>query len=400
MTGTCPLCAAVAFAPVLTVRGLPMEEGRFPASPEAAAAVATGTCVLCHCAACGFLYDAGARPEQVTYDVGYTTFMGHSPSFAAHVRETAVRLVGEYGLAGGAAVDIACGFGDFLEELVAAGMAGGTGIDPAAGTVDDPRIRIVREYFRPELLPPDPALVTCRHMLYLLEDPVGFLRSLRAGLGPRTPVLYLELMNRAAAVLGGDPWDVTYEHRSYFTAQSARRLLQAAGFAPVAVQEVHHGGFLGVEARPAAADPGGPAEGSLLAGAVAGLQERADARVAAWTEVLREVRESGRRVAAWCAGARAIGFLALAQAGPEVVAVVDVSPARQGLFVPGSARPVVGPDAVSGLAPDAVLVTNSAYTAEVRADLAGRGLSGVPVVELDAGPAALRVAVSAARVGR
>jgi len=412
MISTCPLCGGTAFAPILTVTGLPVEEGRFPSTAAAAAAVPTGTCVLCHCTSCGLLYDAGPRPEQVTYDVGYTTFMGHSPSFAAHVRDTAVRLVDEYGLAGGAAVDIACGFGDFLEALLGAGMAEGTGIDPAAGRPEDPRIRMVREYFRAELLPSDIALVSCRHMIYLLDDPVRFLRSLRDGLGDRNPVLYLELMNRAPAVLAGDPWDVTYEHRSYFTAQSARRLLRATGFAPSAVREVHHGGFLGVEARPTATEPrgaergsaeeDGAEEGSALVAEVAGLQARADERVAGWRDSLRGVRESGGRVVAWCAGARAIAFLALAEAGPEVAAVVDLSPARQGRYMPGSARPVAAPGEVPGLAPDAVLVTNTAYTGEVREELARLGLSLVPVVELDDpdGPRALLSAVRGTPAGR
>lgn len=385
MPTLCPLCKGAAFAPVLSVSGLPVEEGRFPASSAAAAAMRTGTCVLCHCTSCGFLYDAGRRPEPVLYDVGYTTFMGHSPSAARHVRETAERLVAEYGLVGGAAVDVACGFGDFLEELLAAGMAAGTGIDPAAGRPDDPRLRIVREYFRPELLPADAALVSCRHMIYLLDDPVGFLRTLRSALGPRTAVLYLELMNRAAAVVSGVPWDITLEHRSYFTAQSTRRLLRASGFEALAVHEVHHGGFLGVEARPAAAtlDEGGEEEGSTLTAAIVGLQARADERVATWRDTLRGVRASGGRIVAWCAGSRAIAFLATAQARTEVTAVVDLNPDRQGRYLPGSARPVVGPGEVPGLAPDAILVTNPAYTAEVRDELVRLGLPEVPVVELD-----------------
>ena len=400
-TRPCPLCGGADFAPILTVGGLPVEEGRFPPTPQEAAAMPTGTCVLCHCTSCGFLYDAGPRPESIVYDVGYTTFLGHSPSAARHVRETAQHLVAAYGLAGGVAVDVACGFGDFLEGLLAAGMAAGTGIDPAAGTPGDPRIRMVREYFRPDLLPADADLVSCRHMLYMVDDPVGFLRLLRSALGPRTAVLYLELVDRTA-VVSGDPWDITLEHRGYFTAQSARRVVRAAGFEAIALREGHHGRFIGVEARPAdaAVEPG--EEGSVLITAAAGLQARADHRVATWRDTLRGVRESGGRIVAWCAGSRAIAFLAVAEAGAEMTAVVDLNPDRQGRYLPGSARPVVGPGAVPALAPDAVLVTNPAYTAEIREELARLGLPEVPVVELDdpAGPADLLSAVRAAPVGR
>ncbi|WP_181782448.1 class I SAM-dependent methyltransferase, partial [Pseudonocardia pini] len=312
MTATCPLCGHPDFAPVLSLDGVPVEEGRFPDTSAAAAAMPTGSCVLCHCAACGFVYDAAPRPEQVVYDVGYTTFMGHSPSFARHVRETAERLVTEYGLAGGAAVDIACGFGDFLEALLAAGMAAGTGVDPAAGEVADTRVRMVREYFRPDLLPPDTDLVSCRHMLYLMDDPLELLRGIRESVGARTPLVYVELVNRAAAADGWDPWDVTYEHRSYFTPQSARRLFRETGFEVLAVREVHHGRFLAVEARPTEV-PARDADGGVsdLADAVAGLQAHTDERIALWRDALRETREVDGRIVAWCAGARAISFLAL-----------------------------------------------------------------------------------------
>ncbi|GAA4556720.1 class I SAM-dependent methyltransferase [Pseudonocardia xishanensis] len=401
MTAQCPLCGNADFAPVLSLDGVPVEEGRFPESSAAAVAMPTGSCLLCHCPACGFVYDAAPRPEQVVYDVGYTTFMGASPSFARHVRETAERLVADYGLAGGTAVDIACGFGDFLEALVGAGMAAGTGVDPAAGPVGDTRITMVREYFRPDLLPPDVALVSCRHMLYLMDDPLELLTSIRGSLGSRSPLVYVEFVNRAAAATGWDPWDVTYEHRSYFTAQSARRLFEATGFEVLAVREVHHGRFLGVEARPTEISPSRSTdeEVSGLAGAVAGLQAHTDERVRLWGEALRETREARGRIVAWCAGARAISFLALTGAAEEVAAVVDLSPARHGRFVPGSGRPVVGPEEVADLRPDVVLVTNPAYTQEVREELARRGLPEVPVVELDdpAAPTDLLTAVRAAR---
>ncbi len=123
------------------------------------------------------VYDTASRVENVVYEPGYDTFLGHSPSFAAHVDEIAGRLVERHGLRGGTAVDIACGRGDFMLSLLKRGMAAGVGIDPAAHESPDPRIRMVREPFAPELLPEDAALVSCRHMLYLLDDPMGFLRA-------------------------------------------------------------------------------------------------------------------------------------------------------------------------------------------------------------------------------
>lgn len=388
----CPLCGQTTFPEVLRLHGVPMEEGRFAATGAEAAIAARATVALHHCTTCGLVYDTAARLDPVQYDDGYTTFMGFSPSFARHVEETAARLVERYGLVGGTVVDIACGFGDFMQALLRCGMGSGVGIDPAAGDPQDPRITVHREYFSPELLPSEVGLVSCRHMLYLLDDPVGFLRGLRGAIGDRDIVIYLELMNQESALLA-DPWDVTYEHRSYFTVESAIHLLQIAGFEPIDVHPCHSDRFLSVEARPAAtpADRVPPSWASGLPDALSGLQSRADARIAEWREALARIRTANGRFVAWCAGARAISFLALAEAGPEVAAVVDLSPSRQGRFVPGSARPVVAPAAITELAPQAILVTNAVYTHEIRDGLATMGLGGLPVIELDdpAAPAEL-----------
>jgi SAM-dependent methyltransferase len=380
---TCPLCGCSTFEPVLRVDRLPKEEGYFADTAREAAAAAVGSIALHHCTTCGLVHDSAPRHEDVTYEPGYTTFMGHSPSFARHVAETAEHLVARHGLTGGTVVDIACGFGDFLHALLDAGMSTGVGIDPAAAEQSDERLQIVRKYFEPNLLPDRVDLVSCRHMLYLLDDPTALLRSLRVALHERDTVVYLELMNQGPVLAGSDPWDVTYEHRSYFTEQSARRLLALTGFDVIDVRTVHHDRFLAVEARPGPERVPEPGWDSELTPTLAGLQDRAEARIRAWREALADTRRHHGRVVAWCAGARAIAFLALAEAGDEVAAVVDVSPARQGRYVPGSARPVVDPTAVRELAPQVILVTNQAYTGEIRDSLAEMGLETLPVIELD-----------------
>ncbi len=253
MTATaCPVCGRRAFARVLRLEGVPVDEGRLATTAAAALAAPRGPVELGHCSACGMALDVAPRVEEIVYEPGYDTFLGHSPSFAAHVTATAAGLVRRHGLAGGTAVDVACGRGDFLRELVDHGMAAGVGIDPAAHEPPDRRITMIREHFAPELLPDDVALLSCRHMLYLLDDPVAFLRTVRDSLAGRGTPVYLELMNQEATLRACDPWDVTYEHRSYFTVESATRLLEVAGFEPLAVEPAFHERFLAVEARPRA----------------------------------------------------------------------------------------------------------------------------------------------------
>jgi hypothetical protein len=61
-----------------------------------------------------------------------------------------------------------------------------------------------------------------------------------------------------------------------------------------------------------------------------------------------------------------------ADAQPD--AIVDVNPHKHGRFLAGSGHEIRGPDALTGIRPDAIIIMNSIYTDEIRADLHRRGL--------------------------
>lgn len=75
---------------------------------------------------------------------------------------------------------------------------------------------------------------------------------------------------------------------------------------------------------------------------------------------------------AWGAGAKGVTFCNLADPDcTRLAGVVDVNPAKQGKFLPGTGHPIVPPEAVADAA--AVLVFNPNYIAEVRATLESLG---------------------------
>jgi hypothetical protein len=85
-------------------------------------------------------------------------------------------------------------------------------------------------------------------------------------------------------------------------------------------------------------------------------------------------------VFAWGAGAKGVTFCSLADPDcSRLAGVVDVNPAKQGKFLPGTGHPIVPPRAATDAA--AVLVLNPNYVAEVRATL-GRLGSAARVIDL------------------
>jgi hypothetical protein len=74
----------------------------------------------------------------------------------------------------------------------------------------------------------------------------------------------------------------------------------------------------------------------------------------------------------WAATSKTVAFLA-AVAVP-VVAAVDINPAKQGSYLPGSGTPVVAPQALTEIDPDLILVMNPIYLEEIEADVVALGI--------------------------
>src|SRR5262249_12083628 len=87
-------------------------------------------------------------------------------------------------------------------------------------------------------------------------------------------------------------------------------------------------------------------------------------------------------VMAWGAGAKGATFCNLADPAARLLAgVVDVNPAKQGKYLPGTAHPILSPEAAVSAGLTAALVLNPNYVAEV-ADRIARLGSAAAVIDL------------------
>jgi hypothetical protein len=192
-----------------------------------------------------------------------------------------------------------------------------------------------------------------------------------------TPCVEWILRNRV-------PWDFFYEHCSLFTRGSLSLALERAGFTVSGVRHVFGGQYLWAEAVSVHA-PVPPASGRRVAPEVTALarlfaSDEADRR-ARWSELLAELRSRGP-VFAWGAGAKGVTFCNLADVdGTRLAGVVDVNPAKQGKFLPGSGHGIISPESAVAAGATAFLVFNPNYVDEVRAAVARLG-SRAEVIDL------------------
>lgn len=184
-----------------------------------------------------------------------------------------------------------------------------------------------------------------------------------------------------ATILGHQQWNaLRHGHYAYYSTTALTAMLAAAGLSPRTAWRFDlYGGTVLLAAQRAGEGRPGPDEEvrSLLADdaragvadpdAFAGLQRDVHAHARALHDWLAAERSAGRSVVGYGAASRAVALLC--QAGVDrtlLPAVIDASPAKQGLRMPGTDIPVAGPAELAERRPDSVLLFVPDLLAEVR----------------------------------
>jgi hypothetical protein len=259
------------------------------------------------------------------------------------------------------------------------GLAEATGYDPAGESakigIGNSSLTLVGEP-PPRRFPDRPNLLCCRHALEHVHDPKNFLSALRLALGDGAPVaLYFEVPNGEHTIGQVRLWDVLYEHYSYFTRRSLRRLFSRCELSADRIESVFETQFLRLDGSTRRSPSESiEADAHDLSEAAASFAQKAQEQIAIWRRRIDHWHRGGSRMVLWGAGSKGIMFLNFLALAAEVDAVVDINPRKVGRYVPVTGHPVVAPAFLPVRPPDIVLLTNPAYQVEIRAHLADLGL--------------------------
>jgi SAM-dependent methyltransferase len=344
--GECPLCGAGTVALFLVRSAVPVHQNLLMDDPESARAVRRGSLELVVCRACGFIFNRAFEAEKLSYGDRYENSQDCSPAFSAHMDALAAQLAADLPR-GARVVELGCGKGSFLRRLVAAIPDGrGIGFDPSYVGPDEDlggRVRFERAFFDERTRVGDVDAVVCRHVIEHVPAPMEMLRSLHRALADspgalvcfETPSVEWILRNRVI-------WDFFYEHCSYFSPGSLRYAFSCAGFDVRDVRGVFAGQHMWLRASRGARQAGGPDAGDTAALAAAFAADY-DALVERWRRRVETLASDGR-VAAWGAGAKGVTLAYLVVAVRALLdCIIDLNPAKQGRFAPGTGHPIVDP---------------------------------------------------------
>lgn len=354
------------------------------ASRDEALRYPRGRIELVLCEACGLITNTTFDAPGHDYSASYEETQAFSPRFQLYARNLAESLASDHDLAGNDVLEIGCGRADFLLALCDVANCQGFGVDPSfrEAQLEGPaasRVQVERAFFDAEHVDRPFSLVVCRHTLEHVYDVHDFLTRLREALETtgQAVSVFFEVPDTGRILREGAFWDIYYEHCSYFTPGSMARAFRGAGFRPTHLELGFDDQYVLLTAM-----PGDGGETLPLEDRVAEITCLADTFVddlraarLAWTARLRESRARGRTSVVWGAGSKGVGFLATLKLGEEIACVVDVNPAKHGMFMPGSGHEIVPPERLVEVNPDLVIVMNPAYVDEIAADLARIGVA-------------------------
>jgi len=384
-TAGCVVCGSPDTVDLVDLRQVPVHCNVLWKTEHEARTAPRGDIRLLFCRRCTHVFNATFDPALMEYSPSYENSLHFSPRFQRYAEDLADRLIARHRLRGKRVIDIGCGKGEFLALVCERGQNEGLGFDPSfdpqeASVPASTRIRVVQDFYSEKYAREPADLLMCRQVLEHIRDPRAFLATIRkAADGPGRTPLFVEVPNVLYTLRDRGIWDIIYEHCSYFTGASLARLFEACDYDVTGLESLYQDQFLGIDALPRFTRtirpeilPEQPEEISGLADGFARLYR---SKVAEWGERLNAMSAAGRKGVVWGSGSKGVMFLNALQPAAPIAVVVDINPRKQGMFVAGTGQPIVSPETLRTVRPDAVVIMNPVYLDEIRGSLASLGIS-------------------------
>ncbi|MEM3365491.1 MAG: class I SAM-dependent methyltransferase [Candidatus Methanomethyliaceae archaeon] len=297
----------------------------------------------------GIVCNAAFTPELIVYDSNYHNEQALSSIFRNHLVDV-TRII-ERHFRGCKLVEVGCGKGYFLEQLLRSGFDI-WGIDPA---YDGENPRVIKSSFGRDINLHAEGIVL-RHVLEHIPNPYKFLKELCDSNGGKG-IIYIEVPCLEWIARYRAWFDIYYEHVNYFRVSDFKRLFGRI---------LEFGWLFGNQYVYTVAD---------LA-SLRDIQELPEAPpfvlpvdfTASIDLFAKFIRDRSVPTIVWGASSKGVVFsLQMMRADAIINFVVDINPAKQGRYLPGSGLRIHSPtEVLEQVTNGDVYVMNSNYLPEIR----------------------------------
>jgi SAM-dependent methyltransferase len=332
------------------------------------------------CESCWLVQTEDFAGFDAMFSPDYAYFSSFSSSWLTHAKAYCDAMTARFGInASSCVVEVASNDGYLLKNFKAAGVPC-YGIEPTASTAKAAReigIESIEEFFGKKLAARlvsegrQADLTAANNVLAHVPDINDFVSGFAMLLKPQgvSTFEFPHLMN----LVKDAQFDTIYhEHFSYLSLTSVRTIFKANGLDVFDVEEIPtHGGSLRVYAIELLAR-----EEALGMKTAAYYGKTMADTIKIKRDLLRfllQAQEEGKTVAAYGAAAKGNTLLNYAGVRDDLVKfVIDLNPAKQNKFMPGSRIPMVGAEALESTTPDYMLILPWNLEKEIKAQLAAK----------------------------
>ncbi|MFY0476540.1 methyltransferase domain-containing protein [Achromobacter marplatensis] len=369
------------------------------------------------CESCWLVQTEDHAGREALFTDDYAYFSSFSSSWLAHSRRYVDTMISRFGLGADSMVtEIAANDGYLLQYVKAAGVPC-YGVEPTASTAQAARERgidIVQRFFGvalgDELAEQGRAadLIAANNVLAHVPDINDFVSGFTALLKPQG-VATFEFPHLLRMVQESQFDTAYHEHYSYLSLTAVSRIFQSNGLAVFDVEHLGtHGGSLRVFAQRADTgkhDVSDNVAHTLAQEQQAGMtgpefysrfQQEAERVKNDLLAFLVELRRGGKRIAAYGAAAKGNTLLNFAGVRPDLLPyVVDLNPAKQDKYLPGSHIPIVAEARLREDKPEYILILPWNLKAEVseqldyaRREWHAKLVTAIPSLSIESGASA------------
>ena len=325
------------------------------------------------------------------FNQDYAYFSSYSTSWLDHTRRYVDMIIKRLGLnSTSQVIEIASNDG-YLLQYVQERKIPCVGIEPSAGTARAARergIETLEEFFGANLAERlareggKADLIIGNNVLAHVPDINDFVKGLKIVL-KISGVITLEFPHVLRLVECNQFDTIYHEHFSYFSLHTVKVIFAAHGLELFDVDELpSHGGSLRIYAKHKedASHSVSPriteleqkevCRGMLDLKYYQSFQQKADQVKCSLLSFLIEQKREGKKVAAYGAAAKGNTLLNYCGVKKDLIEfVVDASPHKQGMYLPGTHIPVVSEEAIHSNRPDFVLILPWNLMEEIRTQL-------------------------------
>jgi len=338
---------------IYRIEQLPVFQNRMFSTQKDALNCAKGDIILVQDSETGLIYNQTFQSDLIQYDTNYQNEQALSPFFKNHLEQ--VCSIIQTHSKNSPLIEVGCGKGYFLEFLQKKGLKI-KGFDPI---YEGNNPNIEKKYFTSETSNISADIIILRHVLEHVVKPLDFLDTLRKANCNRGKI-YIEVPCLDWISARHAWFDIFYEHVNYFRLTDFTRMFSH-------IHEAGHifdGQYLYIVAdlaslkRPKHND----FEPFTLPANFLGS-------INLFSQKIKQLKETQRFSAIWGGASKGVIFsLLMARSGENIDLVIDINPAKQGLYLPATGLQVQPPQFVSEqLAPGSeIFLMNKNYLNEVQ----------------------------------